>query len=99
MGGAIAAMSMLGLVFNGLSFLCLLIPSRITWYIVRGVLALSIIGVVLRGLACIGFLMRGDVAGFLLSGLLDVTVPGGCVFGIYILLGKEDTREFYGFRY
>ena len=80
----------------------ILIPTRFTWYVVRGFLLLGIIGTLLALINDARLIPELNRMGFVAVGVMQVftrVLAGGILLGIYRCLGDDESREFYGFEY
>lgn len=109
---AIAAMNILGLVManeprasvrsivglcgNGLMLMLVLIPTRPTWYIARALSLLGLIGCLIGGAGILMVLSRLP-AGLAVLAIGELGIGAGLILGIFISLGSDDSRGYYGF--
>ena len=91
-----AVRSNAGLCLNGLMLILVLIPTRPTWYIARALALLGLIGCLLSGAGLLMILSRLPV-GIAVLALGELGIGAGLILGIFLSLGSDDSRSYYGF--
>ncbi len=92
----VAIRSIVGLCGNGLMLMLVLIPTRPTWYIARALSLLGLIGCLIGGAALLMILSRLP-AGLAVLAIGELGIGAGLILGIFLSLGSDDSRNYYGF--